>query len=207
MKPDLQIAALLLAGVLTSAAQAQTLERPVHKVGEWCEYQNIYNHVSRHTVIEAGIDGRFTIRVSGPMVKAPLERVYNADQMLLRSGSIVFTPARLHATFPLTVGSPAGGGSFDYVGGLGPTRASLKITDVVRETVKVPAGTFDSVRVDSAMRYTREDGYSNSIVDRSWYALNGSVKRVLKYESNDYGATTGREMIELVRCGADSEGK
>lgn len=199
----LKTALLAVLLVVASPAGAQEVQKSVHAVGEWCEYVNMYGNVSRHTVIEAALDGSHTIKITGELLGSGLFRTYNAEQEFVKSSGEEFTPARKSVAFPLRPGNTSGGGEFENV--RTGTKGVTTILRSVTEQVTVPAGTFEAVRVDDRTEYTRKDGIKSTVDRSQWYAVNPKIKRYVKFESINYrrGQRRGRALYEMRACGVE----
>lgn len=197
-----------LALLVALTARAQEIARPVHAVGEWCDYNSSSGGKFRHQIVEVAPDGGFTMSVTPLNGGVSYLRVYNGNHQLVSTSNTKFSPAWPGPDFPIKVGEPKGGGSFKYPHSEKPgveVTADAKIKSVSHEQIKVPAGTFEAIRVEVVTYYKLSTGYANRWDSIVWYSISPDIKRYLRSDSIDWGrAKATNTVLELVACGTAS---
>lgn len=123
---------------------------------------------------------------------------------IIQDGKVTtrWTPSRPNYEFPLVLGK-AWGASGTIENDKGTTEHNVKFKVVRQERVLVPAGVFDTLRVEGTGKYksVRKDGTSGegSITHRYWFSPD--VGRVVAYEyeeTNWKGVVNRKERDELL---------
>jgi hypothetical protein len=190
-------AVALLAG-LSLPASAQEIQKPTYKVGEWCNYKDGFGNTFRRTVSDVRADGSFSISTGSRV------REYNPDHHLISNGGRKITPYWGGPAFPLKAGQRVGEKwEFAYTTSKGRgAKAELTLVSVRPDTVTVPAGTFQTLRVETEMQYRLDTGFANRLDNIVWYALDPKIKQYVKLESTDYGVRGGgKTEAQLMECG------
>ena len=194
------IAMLMAAAV--SAVQAQEIPKRARVVGEWCEYEveGAKKLRARREVIAVAPDGGYTIKASGDV---PEEiRVFNADHRLVSRAGRAYIPAYGGPLYPLKVGGREGGGSFTYPhpSQSGVTvAATAEIKPIVAERITVPAGTFDTLKVEMVANYKVSTSASAQFKETAWYARDPTLNFAVRSEFVDFGAGGTSYAVLLLR--------
>ena len=194
----------LLIAFVPASVVAQEVSKPNFVVGDWCEYSvdALQRGQERQEIVAVQPDGGYTLKVTG--VANDNLRIYNGANELMQTGDRTFVPARKSLVFPLQVGNRTGGGSYSFPHPNKPgvtVDAKTEIKAVERVNVTVPAGAFDTLRVELVTNYRITTGYSNQWVETNWLSLDPTVKFPVKLEFNDYGNRDYRFTRTLVKCG------
>lgn len=193
------VAVALLAG-LSTPASAQEIQKPVHAVGEWCEYEDGFGNIFRQTVTDIAPDGGFTLVGEGE-TKPREERVYDFNHKLIRRGQNNYSPYWSAPDFPLKVGQSGKLNSFSYaMEKSGVTKASGTLESVTRDEVTVPAGTFAVLVSKVVVEYSRESGRTGQFVVTRWWALDPNIKLPVKQVFLDYRSQKNSWEMSLVKC-------
>jgi hypothetical protein len=201
---------LLLAMVavfLPGFAYSQEIQRPVRVVGDWCEYesQGVGVAKDRQEVVEVAPDGGYTIKRTNE--RGEELSVYNASGENVKLGNRdIRRISSSRAPYPISVTSIGRETKYSWPHSRRPG-ISVELTRVTksvdRETVTVPAGTFDTLRVVRVTNYQFHDGsYSNQMVDTVWYSLDPKNKFPVKFNFIDYGAKNSAIERILSKCGS-----
>jgi len=207
-----RIVALLFTCIGVAIVQAQEIQRPVRAVGDWCEYasEGVGVAKQRREVIEVAPDGGWTLKTtdeSGEVV-----RVFDADGRTLRRGNREHK--HISSSGPLYPISTKSRGrvikqSYPHARRTGITiEVTSEIKSVEPETLTVPAGSFDTLRVQTVLDYRYHDRtYSNQMVDTVWYALDPKLKFPVKSTFVDYGSRNSEVTRLLSACGSTQPAK
>lgn len=190
----LTVALFLPAAVLGQTASS--VPRPEVKVGDSWTYIRSDGYTKQITgtfvnTIQKIEAGEITVEARSPDGQGnPLLSVFTPDWNVRKRGNSVFDPAIPQYAFPLEIGKSW---ESNYTGptldGTGLTDFSRKSKVVGMEIVKVPAGTFNAVKIHSetswlykgAFRGGRSSGANSETI---WYAP--EAKRFVKMEFESY---------------------
>jgi len=179
------VAAALQLGM---AQAADAAEAPQYKVGDTWKYGRTdlwrNERTEGWTLTVAGIaDGQ--VRFDGLNERKENFRLfYTLDGNYISGGRNHIKPYVPQLSFPLAVGK-TWSGEYEWKNRQGIYGTSdIKVKVLARETVTVPAGTFDAFKIESQGSYRRSDSSGvGSMRSLYWYAP--SVKRIVREEYRD----------------------
>lgn len=202
----------ILISLITPIAYGQEIKKPVYAVGDWCEYEvdGIGTSKQRREVVEVSADGGYTQKFTDE--EGTQLRVFNSDGRAVRRGNIEYTLANDRGSnYPITAKSRGRVSNYSRPHTRRPgviVEIKSEIRAVEPENVKVPAGAFDTLRVEYVSDYRYQDGsYSNQFIDTIWYALDEKMKFPVKLAYIDYGSRTSSVTRLLTKCGSAQSGK
>jgi len=193
-----------------SAAQAQEIHKPTRVAGDWCEYdvEAIQSGKQRREVVDVAPDGGYTMKFTDE--KGEELRVSNADNKLIQRGDRVYTRISGTSVYPIRPGGRNGGSVYTrpHATRSGVTvDVTTEVKAIEPERVAVPAGTFDTLRVDWVAHYRQSSGYANQWIESVWFSLDPSIKFPVKLLFQDYGSRNSRTIRSLIRCGSATASK
>lgn len=165
------------------------VERPDVRPGDWWTYRvtNLLNRTTRTTTLEtttvtaSRIETRRKAGDSATADQGVIEE-WDRDWNLLQTADVKFTPFYPTFRFPLEK-DKSWSGSVSWSGSGVTTQHDLKLRVAGWERVTVPAGTFDSIRVDvrGYIHTTTGSGFGQgTIKDTMWYAP--AIRQIVKHE-------------------------
>ena len=202
---------VFLASLVVPIAQGQEVQKPARVIGDWCEYEVDGVGVSRQRreVVDVASDGGYTVKFTDD--GGEHLRVFNSDGHMIRRGNREYTRiSSSGAWYPIS--AKTRGRVSKYSRPHDRRGVIVEVTSEVRsvepEKITVPAGTFDTLRVEQVSDYRYQDGsYSNQFVDTIWYALDAKMKFPVKFTFIDYGSRTSSVTRVLSKCGSAQPGK
>jgi hypothetical protein len=194
----------LSVGLSVAGARAQEVAKPVRAVGDWCDYQvqGTPSGKERNEVIAVAPDGGYTIQRSGLREET---RVFNANSELTSVNARHYTRGVDTPRFPISAASVGQTSTFSVPHLTRPgVTVDFKrtIRSVRAERVTVPAGTFDTLRIEFVASYRRSDGYANEQREIVWYGLDPALRSFVKQEFQDYGTNNSYAVRSMIGCGS-----
>ncbi len=186
------LAAMLVMGgslYLEAAVAADVAEAPQYKVGDTWKYGRTdlwkNERTTGWTATVAGLmDGR--VRIDMKNERNEESRMFLTLDGNFVSGRTQVKPFMPQFSFPLSVGKQWEG-TYEYQssrGTSGTTRLKAKVLG--KESITVPAGTFDAFKIEYQAYYTRSDAASfggGTMRSVYWYAP--AAKRIVREEYSD----------------------
>lgn len=183
-----------------ASAGAQEIAKGTFRIGEWCEYQIEATppRKERLEIVETFPDGGYAQKRSSDGEV----RVYDAEGRLVRAGNREYKPPLAGVPFPIKAGekgrtSRSTAPHARRVGEM--VNFETQVRAVEPERVAVPAGTFETLRVDLRTNYSRS-GYSNYEERSLSYPLDRPAKFPVKITYVDHGTPRSDETWSLLSC-------
>lgn len=184
-----------MAGAPCAAQDAATVDKPSPRVGD----SRSYAVLDSMTKVQQRLEETAVTAVSAEQIEV-MERtqdllsVYDKDLALLQAGARKYSPGVQALQFPLEVGKRwTHSNSYEHPS-CGTTTSELKNQVVGWEDVKVPAGAFRALRIDSEGSWRNRCGSDRSVY-KFWYVP--KVKWLVRSESWIYAG--GRVYEGLIR--------
>jgi len=184
-----------IAGAPCAAQDAAMVDKPSPHVGD----SRSYAVLDSMTKVQQRVEDTTVTAVSAELVEVTernqnMLAVYDRDLALLQAGTRKYSPGVQALQFPLEIGKRwTHSNSYDHAS-CGKTTSELKNQVVGWEDVKVPAGTFRALRIDSEGTWRNRCGSDRSTY-KFWYVP--KVKWLVRSETWIYAG--GRVFEGLIR--------
>lgn len=209
MKTPVALILSLFLTFLVGNSLSQEFPKPDYNKGYRCDYESNSRvaGIVQQEFVEIFPDGGFKLLVKDG--RGLSTRIYNNDHQLLERDGIKYSPAFVMPNYPLKAGI-TGGGKFSYPHprqqGVTVYAESSVASSVFEKGVRVPAGIFDTIKIEVVTTYRLSSGYSSSMVQIAWFPTDSKIKRyvMMKFVDRSGGP---EEIHQLIACGETSEMK